>query len=87
VRGFALIPYIEATTATSKRLKIIIMKISQALKEAAKTQDAPRMQRLINQVNRSGKDVMAIPFLCAVNLVGLKAHRWAWDQLENWQDA
>jgi hypothetical protein len=87
MRFCALCCYIEATTATNKRLKIIIMKISQALKEAAKTQDAPRMQRLINQMNRSGKDVMAIPFLCAVNLVGLKAHRWAWDQLENWQDA
>ena len=26
MHGFALIPYIEATTATNKRLKIIIMK-------------------------------------------------------------
>ena len=63
------------------------MKVLQAIQESAKTQDAIRMQRLINQMNKNGADVMAIPFICAVNLVGLKAHRWAWDQLEEWQNA
>ena len=67
--------------------KANIMKIIEALQESAKDQDAIRFERLINLMDRKGMDVMVIPFLCDVNRVGIKAHRWAWDQLEDWQNA
>ena len=67
--------------------KANIMKIIEALQESAKDQDAIRFERLINLMDRKGMDVMVIPFLCDVNRVGIKTHRWAWDQLEDWQNA
>ena len=63
------------------------MKITDALKEASKTQDKARMVRLFNQMERKGMDFTATPLICAVNLVGLKAHRFAWDCLEDWQNS
>ena len=63
------------------------MKINEALREAANTQDATRFTRLLNQMERKGMNFMLIPFICSVNCVGIKAHRFAWDCLEDWQDA
>jgi len=63
------------------------MKLDKALQDASKTRDKSRMNRLFNQMERQGLDYMATPFICAVNLVGHKAHRFAWDCLEDWQDS
>ena len=63
------------------------MKIIEALKEASKTQDKARMIRLFNQMERNGMDFTVTPLICAVNLVGLNAHRFAWDFLEDWQNS
>jgi hypothetical protein len=63
------------------------MTITQALQESAKTRNAERFTRLLNQLDRKGRDVMGVPLICDVNSVGYQAHRWAWDQLEDWQNA
>ena len=63
------------------------MTIIKALQESAKTQDAARFERLLNQMDNKGLDVMGIPLICDVRAVGIKSHRWAWDRLEDWQNA
>ena len=61
--------------------------ITQALQESARMRDTARFNKLLDQIANKGRDVMGVPMVCDVNRVGYEAHRWAWDQLEDWQNA
>jgi hypothetical protein len=64
------------------------MKIKDAIIGAAKTQDAPRFRKLIEKLDSKGVPVIDLPIMMLdINAVGVKAHRWAWDQIEDWQNA
>jgi hypothetical protein len=76
---------IEGATPKKITQNHLPMTITAALQESAKTQNAHRFTRLLNKMERKGMDVMCIPLICDVNRVGIKAHQWAWDQLEDWQ--
>lgn len=64
------------------------MKIQDALKESARNEDASRFARLLEKLDAKGVPVIDLPLMVLdINAVGPKAHRWAWDQIEDWQNA
>lgn len=64
------------------------MNIQNALIESANTQDSTRFRRLIDKLDGKGVPVTDLPIMVLnVNAVGLKAHEWAWDQIEDWQNS
>ena len=64
------------------------MKLLPALIESAKKQEAERFRKIIEKLHVNGVPVIDLPLMVLnVNQVGVKAHKWAWNQIENWQTA
>ena len=63
------------------------MKTIDALKEAAKNQDTPRFERIIAKLESKGMPLLDLPLMVLnVNTVGIVAHKWAWDRIEDYND-